>query len=395
MLRHPRFLAVLAILALASACGPEAPGDAGSSMALAGGKWGEAPPDHSNAGKKHVKVMTRNLYLGGDINVLIRAITGGASPEMIASLAADLWAEVQATDFNERAKVIADEIAKEQPVLVGLQEAVLWLDGPTESCKVAHVPAWTGAQDFIEILRGELRNRGLDYEVASSVDNFQGAACAANESTPARDIALVDRDAILVRKGVTTANPQAENYVARAQFPAGSGVPDILRGWTSIDVERQGVWFRFFETHLEEEILPLGYVQMMQAAELIQLLADAELPVIAVGDFNAGPQVTTTSTYDMLLGAGYGDAWAALHPSRDGLSCCFASDLIPVKHEKLATRIDLTLFKGAVSPSASKEIGLHDRTASGLHPSDHAGFVSTFRLESRSPPSGPNAEKRR
>jgi len=382
MLRHPRFLAVLAILALA-ACGPEVPGEAGSATALAGGKWGEAPPEHSNAGgKKHVKVMTRNLYLGGDINTLIVAIASGADPLEIAGLAAQTWAQVQQTNFPERAKVLADEIAKERPMLIGLQEAELWLTGPGDICEGQAATHLTVVYDFIQILQGELQGRGLDYDVVSTVQNFTGAVCAANATTAPMDVALVDRDAILVRKGVTTANPQAENYVARVQFPAGSGVPDILRGWTSIDVEHEGVSFRFFETHLEEEMLPQGYVQMMQAAELIQMLADVELPVIAVGDFNAGPQVTTTSTYDMLLGAGYGDAWAALHPSRDALSCCFASDLVPVKHEKLATRIDLTLFKGAVSPSTSKEIGLHDRTASGLHPSDHAGFVSTFRIES-------------
>ncbi len=384
MLRHPRFLAVLAILALASACGPEAPGEAGSPTALAGARWGGAPPGHSNAGgKKHVKVMTRNLYLGGDINLLIGAIAGGeATPAEIAALAAQTWAQVKDTNFPERAKVIADEIAKEQPVLIGLQEAVQWLTGPGDTC-AEHPPTHlTVFYDFIEILQAELRARGLDYQEASKVSNFSGAACAfdvANPSIPPMDIALVDRDAILVLEGVETANPRAGNYAARV--PLSGGIPDIVRGWTSIDVKHEGVWFQFFETHLEEEMGVQGQIQMLQADELIKMLSHVELPLIAVGDFNAGPQIDETQTYSMLLGAGYGDAWAALHPSRDGLSCCFASDLIPVKHEKLATRIDLTLFKGAVSPSASKEIGLHDRTASGLHPTDHAGFVSTFRLE--------------
>jgi hypothetical protein len=72
------------------------------------------------------------------------------------------------------------------------------------------------------------------------------------------------------------------------------------------------------------------------------------------------------------------DAWDVLHPGQEGLSCCFSSDLT---EGALGTRIDLTLAGGAVSPAMSVELGLTDRTASGLHPSDHAGFSTTFRLE--------------
>lgn len=378
MLRHPRFLAVLATLALA-ACGPEAPGQAGSSAALAGGKWGEAPPDHSNAGgNKFVKVMTRNLYLGGDINTLIGAIASGASPMTIAGLAADTWRQVNRTDFRKRAAVLADEIALQQPMLVALQEAEQWLTGPGEICAGQLPTHLTVAFDFIEILQAELQARGLDYEVASKVQNFTGAVCAFDATTAPTDVMLVDHDAILVREGVKTANPASGNYLARIPFPPASGIPPIVRGWTSVDVKHEGVWFRFFETHLEEEMGIQGQVQMLQAAELIQMLADVELPVILAGDFNAGPQIAETQTYAMLLGAGYRDAWALLHPTEPGLSCCFSGDLTG---GTLTTRVDLTLAKGAVSPAASVELGLEDRTADGLHPTDHAGFASTFRLE--------------
>jgi hypothetical protein len=77
------------------------------------------------ANPRPVKVMTRNLYLGADLN---RAIAATTVPEFLAANA-QIFSNVQATNFPERAKALAREIADADPTLVGLQEGSIWLSG--------------------------------------------------------------------------------------------------------------------------------------------------------------------------------------------------------------------------------------------------------------------------
>jgi endonuclease/exonuclease/phosphatase family metal-dependent hydrolase len=375
MLRHPRILAVLAILALASACGQEAPGQAGSSTALAGGKWGEAPPDHSNAGgSKYVTVMTRNLYLGADINrIIFAAVSDPASVPQAVSAA---WATVQATDFPARAKLIADEIEQTQPDLIGLQELTLWQVGTITPSGVVFTPVY----DFLTILEEELANRGLAYETVSIAKNFEGAVPDATGTI----ISITDRDGILARKGTMTANSASGSYPPETLVTFSTSIPGleqlvIKRGWASTEVEIQDRWFKYYTTHLEEEIFPDA--QVAQANEFIGMLGADTLPVIATGDFNAGPEIVANlhvPTYTNLLAAGLVDSWARLEPKSPGFSCCFDEGL---KSGELTTRIDLTFLQGPLKPVAAEEVGLSAFTPSGLRPSDHAGFVTKIRLK--------------
>src|SRR4051794_1286241 len=77
-----------------------------------------------------VKVMTRNLYLGADLNPPIRAAL--SAPDLPSAVAAfgtanaHLWSIVQQTNFPARAKLLAAEIDRYQPDLIGLQEVALW-----------------------------------------------------------------------------------------------------------------------------------------------------------------------------------------------------------------------------------------------------------------------------
>ena len=75
-------------------------------------------PSHARA----LKVLTRNLYVGGSLERIFAATT----PEEAIEAATVIWATAQATDFPERAEAIADEIAAHHPHLVGLQEAAIW-----------------------------------------------------------------------------------------------------------------------------------------------------------------------------------------------------------------------------------------------------------------------------
>src|SRR5215207_6106324 len=85
---------------------------------------GLAGPAQAEAGPK-ISVMTRNVYLGGDLTPSITA------PTLAAFLAANaaLLGHVDLMDFPARAELIAREITEHKPDVVGLQEVALWRTG--------------------------------------------------------------------------------------------------------------------------------------------------------------------------------------------------------------------------------------------------------------------------
>ena len=84
-------------------------------------------------------VMTRNIYLGGNIALPI----GATSREDFEAKTTQLWQQVQATDFPARAKLLAREIRRTKPDVIGLQEVALWRRGPDGVKDGAATPATT------------------------------------------------------------------------------------------------------------------------------------------------------------------------------------------------------------------------------------------------------------
>src|SRR5262245_8578869 len=110
--RPMRVRTVLGLLALTGLLGP--------SVAVGGEEHGQ--------GKK-VTVLSRNLYVGGDLGPATAAVLSGDLSAILAEVGA-LWASVQATDFPARAEALALEVRDAKPDLIGLQEASLWRTGP-------------------------------------------------------------------------------------------------------------------------------------------------------------------------------------------------------------------------------------------------------------------------
>src|SRR5687768_1990730 len=73
-----------------------------------------------------LRVMTRNIYLGGDIAKPIPA----KSVSEFEQKNTELWQVVQGTNFPARAKLLAREMRATKPDLIGLQEVALWRRGP-------------------------------------------------------------------------------------------------------------------------------------------------------------------------------------------------------------------------------------------------------------------------
>ena len=139
-------------------------------------------------------------------------------------------------------------------------------------------------------------------------------------------------------------------------------------------------------THLEGKDGGALPVQLAQAMELLGGPGDTTLPVILAGDFNSNAESSDPSqnaTYQLLLGAGFTDAWEEAHPNED----VFTWPLYGVSLHPFLTpneRLDLILSRGEIDTVGAEIVGedqATDLTPSGLLPSDHAGLVVALKLE--------------
>ena len=328
---------------------------------------------------EELTVMTMNLYLGASLrSPLEEATTLLAIPSVVGQL----WAAITTTNYPERARALADEIAAVRPHVVGLQEVMLFrAQSPGDFILGNAQSAEEVTLDFLAILLTELQARGATYTpVATSIGTDLEFP-----SDTGDDLRLTDRDVILARADVVVANPQSGNYAVNLEVQVGGATGPVItlpRGWVSVDVLMNGHSVRIVSTHLETAGAPS--VQAAQAQEFLQVLDASPIPLIAVGDFNSAADGSTTPTYGVLKRAGLEDAWSAVNPQEAGFTCCQAGDLLNAE-SRLGRRIDLIFTRdvsdgGVLSAGAARVVGNEpaDRTPSGLWPSDHAGVAATL-----------------
>ncbi|HEX5854513.1 MAG TPA: endonuclease/exonuclease/phosphatase family protein [Thermoanaerobaculia bacterium] len=279
-------------------------------FSLAVGGWAAAArPDPDVT----VKIMTQNMDDGTDQTYIIAALTGQI-PDFSVADAVDLtFEELQASNFKERAGLIAAKIAEQKPDLVALQEATLWRFGrtPHSATKVLF--------DQLELLVSALDKLDVPYDVVA-VNHLTDVALAGNKIGGA--LRFTDRNAVLVRSDLCRPRLHLSNVHSRtfdAEFPF-FGLT-ITAGWISADVHVGNKHFRFVTTHLESPIpgVPEATdVQVAQAQELIDELRHTRMPIVICGDFNSdalhGGSVDNTPTVGLIEAAGYEETWPLIHP---------------------------------------------------------------------------------
>jgi endonuclease/exonuclease/phosphatase family metal-dependent hydrolase len=325
-----------------------------------------------------VTVMTRNIYLGGDIFHVI----GAADRADFERRAGELWAEVQGTDFvGTRAALLAREVERTKPDLIGLQEVALWRRGPDGVKDGATTPATQVVYDFLKTFRRRLARLNLRYAMAVK----QREADIEAPIDAGYDVRLTMHDVILVkrRKGLRVTRRLKDNYETEIPVPTPAGTLTSTRGWTAVDARFKGKRFRFVNTHLEA----FGDDQREeQARELIGRAGPlrGKRHYIVVGDFNSDPQgrESPSAAFDILAGFGLRDTWRR-GPFGPGFSCCLnQSNARDTNTNGFDHRIDLILAKPKLRAISGEVVGdeLRDRAANGLWPSDHAGVVTRLRL---------------
>jgi endonuclease/exonuclease/phosphatase family metal-dependent hydrolase len=327
-------------------------------------------------GPAQLTVMTRNLYLGADLTPALVA----TDPAALVTATTGIWASVQANDFKDRAKGIAAEIAAARPDLVALQEVALWRT-QTPSDASATPNATTVAYDFLALVRAELQALGATYDVAEELPLTDLEVPIATGPSTFDDVRFTDRDVILARSGVAVAGAEGHVYATLLTVPLPGGVSvSVKRGWTRVATTAAGQPVTFVNTHLESgDLAAIAAVRTAQAGELFAALAPERGRVVVAGDFNSLPG---TEGHLAATTAGFTDAWATLHGTDPGFTCCFAADLRPATG-RLTQRIDLVLTRGALRATTAIIVGAEaqDRTPGGRWPSDHAGLVATVQLQ--------------
>lgn len=350
------------------------------------------------AGSPSLDVLTYNVYWGTRVEELLLV----EDPNDIPWEVARLLAQVQATDFSERAQAIVDQIERAQPHVIGLQEIALYRrQSPSNFQPGAPPDATDVAIDFLAILMQALADRGLNYTAAAASANFDielpiVVFDAAGNPVGLDDLRLTDFDVILVRDDVAWSNPQNGNF--QALLPLKVGGFTILKpsGWASVDLTFKDLAYRFVNTHLEPaDIAPgvvhpdLALLQAAQIAELLEIVDQWPHPTILVGDFNSDDDGSTTATHQDVIDAGFVDAWLIASTPGNGFTANQAPDLLN-SASQLFHRIDFVFyrddftrrtgrFKGAVKADVVGEEQV-DRTPSGLWPSDHAGVSALLTI---------------
>ncbi len=359
---------------------------------------------------KPVTVMTRNIYLGADIQRPIRATAGltGAAAFVALGNSNDVTrAIVDRTNFPRRSQLLAKEIAGAKPDLIGLQEVALWRHGPLEmpgSGSPGALNATTVDYDFLAILQHDLRDAGVPYKavVVQQGSDVEAPAFKGNPftgtATDARDVRLTMRDVILLRasSNLRVLDSGSGQYNAKLVLSLAGLQASFVRGYGWVDVAHgSGPSFRFVNTHLEAFSSDLA---LAQAAELLAGPAGDRSRTTIIGcDCNSDPLDSSVKPtdpmhtphngpYNFVTGpGGFTDLWLTWRPANQGWTSGLNETVDEPAPPSFDHRIDMIFARTApgeqvrvIGGEVTGNQSADKDPVTGLWPSDHAGVVLTI-----------------
>ena len=353
---------------------------------------------------KPVTVMTRNLYLGADIQrpitaALVAQAAGGTPDEIVVALANATHvtrAIVDETDFTVRAGLLADEIVATEPDLIGLQEVAWWRHGPLQPLQVGVPNATETDYDFLEMLLDALASRGAEYEAVSIAPraDVEAPSFTGTGSADARDVRLTMRDVVLMQvdDGLSVLGEDQGIYTANLFFDLLGRRITFDRGYQWVDVRAGATRFRFVNTHLEAF---RSGIALAQAAELLGAVQTDDQPTVFVCDCNSDPLNDSTkpgdptkhwAAYRAIIAAGYTDEWLEFAAAEDGWTSGLSETVDDETGEGFDHRIDMVFARTADGEPLLVDRGAVTGTTvaskdptTGLWPSDHGGVVLRLR----------------
>lgn len=378
-------------------------------VAAAGTLPAQARPDDAST---PTTVMTRNVFLGVDIQRPIRATAGRTGLDALVALGnsnVETRSIVDQTNFPRRSELLAAEIAEAEPDLVGLQEVALWRSGPLElPPPFGPTPlGTTNAQqvdyDYLQLLLQDLRQEGVPYKAVVVQDemDLESPAFLGNPAlgtvSQGRDIRLTMRDVILLRasSSLRVLDRGGAQYDTKVPVNVGGSTLNIIRGYGWVDVAQgSGTSFRFVNTHLEafSSLAALG-----QAQELLAETTTADRTTVIACDCNSDPLNNTTkptdpipvphsAPYRLITGAGgFADMWLDRLPADNGWTSGLNERVDEPAPGSWTHRIDMIFARpgpgqqlDVVAGEVTGDEPAAKDPATGLWPSDHAGVVLTI-----------------
>jgi endonuclease/exonuclease/phosphatase family metal-dependent hydrolase len=345
----------------------------GSTVAVAAGLVG-ASGTAAASQSPAATVVSQNAYLGFDVVELLRA----ESLAEVRTITGGFLEDIEPELYAARADAIAESAATADADVVALQEAVLLRRGQSGA---DGSESGDMVVDLLDGIRTALAERGLDYTVAAESVANDIELPAETDDGPAT-LRITDRDVVLVRSDLDTADPVAGTYDAALELP----IPEsdrtlpITRGYSAVTVTVGGIDVWVVSTHLESASPRYRH---RQAGDLLDALPETG-PVVVCGDLNSAPG---EAAYDRLTRS-LTDPHAELRPDATGATCCQAKDL-QNDESLLDRRIDAMLYRGGVRPTAIRRVGHRpddrisvevDGETVRVWPSDHAGVVGSFEL---------------
>jgi Endonuclease/Exonuclease/phosphatase family len=378
-----------------------------------------------NKGGHQLTVMSRNLYLGADLTPALQA----SGVEGAVNAAYQIEQQVHRTKFpSVRAALLAKEIQKAKPDVVGLQEAAWWRTGPYDPSAITGSPKATQTDpqggDFLNDLLTQLNQKSkgkgkkgnasaakkpiqyriavvkqeFDYELPINPNGTGGLTPCTSNPSSCHNERLTMRDAILVRKGVKVSNASSGTFKTLLRVQVGGIIPvDVTRGWVAIDAKVNGRKVHVVDSHLEAfdsaasntgsdgQTYPKGGIREAQAKQLIAPdgPASSKLPTLLIGDFNSdspvhGDQVDPGDAlaYRALLAGGWSER--AFTPPPFG--CCIQdSNLSDPSTAGITHRVDHIMSN--TKKIKFKKGGLTTTYANGLWSSDHFGVWSRLQVK--------------
>jgi hypothetical protein len=360
-----------------------------------------------------LNVMTRNLYLGADLGPALEA----SSINGAVDAAFQIEQQVHRTKFpSVRAALLAKEIQKRRPDVVGIQEGAWWRTGPYDLSAIGNPKATQtdplGGNFLPDLLtklnkkpKGKKAKKGFaPYRIAVVKTEFdyelpvnQGSGGLGACPSQCHNERLTMRDAILVRKGVKTSKASSGTFNALLQEKVGGVLPvTVTRGWAAVNVKIHDRKFHVVDTHFESfdsqasnsasdgKTYPKGGIREAQAKQLVGAGGPASRPkTILVGDLNSNFPVTGDQVfpgdalaYQAVLAAGFKEKSAPPPP----FSCCIGDPNLTtptpvgVTHKVdhiMANTKKVKFKKGAVTSTF----------ANGLWSSDHFGVFSQLLIK--------------
>ncbi len=353
-----------------------------------------------------INVMTRNLFLGADLNPAIGA------PDLQAAIngAGVILNEVDSTDFRVRAKLLAREIKRAKPHILGLQEVALWKDQEPSDLGAPPLgigePATNVRYNFLRLLRKELRRVDARYRVeviqrefsAELPTNLDGdTSTGAAPFGADLDASLTMRDVIMVRRrsGIKVQRTDKGHFQTRYEPSVGGIVIPVDRGWTSIDARvrptkrKRGARLRLVNTHLEA----FGEPQI-RAAQARELFAKGgplrtKRQLILIGDINSGGKkdkigLPWTKEGDELAFRALMDDFSMVNRGTRQ-TCCYPSVMrADIGTYRFDHTVDHVMVKPRIPQKNARVTGKNPNiTRAGLVSSDHGGLVSRLVLRRR------------